>query len=311
MLALDSQDSGEVRFHKIVDLISTCQYGIHDLSRCTAEEKGEFFRLNMPLELGLDLGARYFGSDQLRKKKCLIMETERYRYQKAISDIGGSDIKAHKNSPDEVIRIIRDWLVTDAKPRWCPPASEILARYFDFLADEHDRIVKLVWQPNEVARIQVPEFKRNAGAWIRRNYTIIANKGSLPVGIKIKGSPGLVHSPYDTTGRVDVKGIPKGTKVECPYTGGHFLVPSQRPVPTSRSPNGSAVAAPRPSIFPNFPLATPAAPLRFRALFSASLISVGAPCEIKLMTHSRFGISLKRNFVSGAEHRLGGNVGNN
>jgi len=43
MLALDSQDSGEVRFHKIVELIRTCQFGIHDLSRCTAQKKGEFY----------------------------------------------------------------------------------------------------------------------------------------------------------------------------------------------------------------------------------------------------------------------------
>lgn len=226
MLALDSQDSGEVRFHKIVGLINTCQYGIHDLSRCTAEEKGEFFRLNMPLELGLDLGARYFGSAQLRKKKCLIMETERYRYQKAISDIGGSDIKAHKNSPNEVIRIIRDLLVTDAKPKWRPPTSEILARYFDFLAEEHDRMVKLGWQPHEVERIQVPEFKRNSGAWIEKNYETNAKSSTLPTGIKIKGYPSFVYSPYDSeAGMVDVEGIPKGTKVQCPYTGGIFLVP--------------------------------------------------------------------------------------
>ncbi|MFZ4526061.1 MAG: hypothetical protein ACOYOE_11050 [Chlorobium sp.] len=55
-LALERRDSGELRLNKIVKLIRNSKYAIHDLSRMQAREAGELFRLNMPFELGLDIG---------------------------------------------------------------------------------------------------------------------------------------------------------------------------------------------------------------------------------------------------------------
>ena len=49
----------------------------------------------MPLELGLFLGAKRFGRGEQKSKTCLILDVERYRYQKFISDISGQDIAAH------------------------------------------------------------------------------------------------------------------------------------------------------------------------------------------------------------------------
>lgn len=47
-----------------------------------------------------------------------------------------------------------------------------------------------------------------------------------PSGTKVSGKPGLVKSPYAPyAGDVDVKGIPAGTQVKCPYTGKIFIVP--------------------------------------------------------------------------------------
>lgn len=47
-----------------------------------------------------------------------------------------------------------------------------------------------------------------------------------PTGTKVSGKPGLVKSPYAPyAGDVDVKGIPSGTQVKCPYTGKIFIVP--------------------------------------------------------------------------------------
>jgi len=57
-IALEAMDSGKVRIDRIVDLVRESKYAIHDLSRLQAEKAGEYARLNMPFELGLDLGAR-------------------------------------------------------------------------------------------------------------------------------------------------------------------------------------------------------------------------------------------------------------
>jgi len=45
----------------------------------------------MALELGIFLGTNLFSEN----KKCLVMETEQYRYQRMCSDISGFDILSH------------------------------------------------------------------------------------------------------------------------------------------------------------------------------------------------------------------------
>ena len=50
--------------------------------------------------------------------------------------------------------------------------------------------------------------------------------GAVPYGIIVTDRPGFVRSPYALdNGMVDVDGIPKGTKVKCPWTGQVFRVP--------------------------------------------------------------------------------------
>jgi hypothetical protein len=114
-LASEQADSGRVRVEKIRDLIRSCRYSIHDISRMEALHPGDGPRFNMPFELGLDLGCRYYGAPRLREKQCLILERERYRYQRALSDISGNDIRAHSGDPEMLIVEVRNWLrvVTD------------------------------------------------------------------------------------------------------------------------------------------------------------------------------------------------------
>jgi hypothetical protein len=77
--AMERDDGGEVRLSKIFDIIRECRFGIHDLSRTTLDTTNRLPRFNMPLELGVFLGARRFGATAQRKKTCLILDRDRYR----------------------------------------------------------------------------------------------------------------------------------------------------------------------------------------------------------------------------------------
>ena len=108
--SFEIEDSGEIRIEKITRIISQCQYGIHDISRTELDKETNLPRFNMPLELGMFLGAKRFGDIEQKKKICLILDKEPYRYQRFISDIAGQDIQSHNDEDSEAIRTIRNWL---------------------------------------------------------------------------------------------------------------------------------------------------------------------------------------------------------
>jgi hypothetical protein len=86
----------------------------------------------MPLELGVFLGAKKYGQGRQREKRCLVLDRERYRYQKFCSDISGQDIRAHGDSPTDAIRAVRDWLSNLRKGLIIPGGSKIALRYSRF-----------------------------------------------------------------------------------------------------------------------------------------------------------------------------------
>ena len=133
--ALEEGDASQVRIDKIYNIIEDCRYGIHDISRTELDETSGLPRFNMPLELGIFLGAKRFGVEDQKRKKCLVMDKEQYRYQKFISDIAGQDIFVHNNSPKKIIRVIRDWLGTASGRRTIPGGGIIWRHYQDFRND--------------------------------------------------------------------------------------------------------------------------------------------------------------------------------
>jgi hypothetical protein len=65
--ALDESDSAVVRFKKILDLITACEFSVHDVSRVELDSASRLPRFNMPLELGADLGLRLKGPAPQRR----------------------------------------------------------------------------------------------------------------------------------------------------------------------------------------------------------------------------------------------------
>lgn len=130
-LARERSDAAEVRIDKIIELIEQSRYSIHDLSRAKAMKAGEFYRLNMPFELGVDHGCRRFKGDPWTDKKLMVIADRQYNYQKALSDIAGNDIETHSNRFDIVIKKVRNWLVNEAgAPN--VGAKQIIDKYADF-----------------------------------------------------------------------------------------------------------------------------------------------------------------------------------
>ena len=131
--ALEEDDASEVRIDKIYSIIADCRYGIHDISRTELDENSGLPRFNMPLELGIFLGAKKFGIEEQKGKKCLILDTEPYRYQQFVSDISGQDIQAHNNRSREVITHVRNWLRAASRRETIPSGSIIWKRYQEFM----------------------------------------------------------------------------------------------------------------------------------------------------------------------------------
>src|SRR5690349_20912230 len=108
--AKDISNAGQTRVSKIQDLIESCKYSIHDISRTELDQNSRLPRFNMPLELGLDLGCKRYGKGKLQGKVLLILDVEPFRYQQFISDIAGQDIEAHSGDVGTAITVVRDWL---------------------------------------------------------------------------------------------------------------------------------------------------------------------------------------------------------
>jgi len=134
-LALNRSDSGENRINKIVELIRKSENSIHDLSRIKSSKTDEYYRLNMPFELGIDYGFRV---TTMPDKKFLILEAEKYEYHKALSDISGWDIKCHNNQVDGIIECVRSWCVDTVCLKNIKSSAEVVSNFYSFNTDLFD-----------------------------------------------------------------------------------------------------------------------------------------------------------------------------
>ena len=124
---MEDDNALDVRVDKLYDMIGTSKYSVHDISRLRS-------RFNMPLELGIVLGAKVFGTGRHREKRALILDTSRYRYQRFCSDIAGQDIRAHGNTIKGIIHCVRSWLRAspDKRDANLPGADFIYRRFVRF-----------------------------------------------------------------------------------------------------------------------------------------------------------------------------------
>lgn len=159
-ISLESSDSSISRLEKIQNLICATKYSIHDISRCKASKKGEFYRLNMPFEIGLDFGCKKYGNSKQQKKDILILASDPYYYQKAFSDLSGVDIMAHKNENEEMVRRIREWLYT--KKNTIKQPTAIWDDYNAFVAYLEGDL-----QEKDIKNMAIPEYINKVKEYIK------------------------------------------------------------------------------------------------------------------------------------------------
>ena len=166
-IASERFDSGEARITKICNLIICSRYSIHDLSRIRCSKKGEHYRLNMPLELGIDIGCR-LSNESLQSKTCLILERDKYRYQKALSDLSNSDIKNHDNDPETLVFQVRNWF-TGLGLKSAPSATRIWERFNEFMADFREARERDGFKDKDLEFMPVPEYINFIKEWMTGN----------------------------------------------------------------------------------------------------------------------------------------------
>jgi hypothetical protein len=165
--SLEVADASQVRVEKILAIIAECRLGIHDISRTELDPTTTLPRFNMPFELGVFVGAKRFGAGKHQLKTSLILDVERYRYQKFLSDIAGQDIVAHAGDPLQAIKAVRDWLSAAASSSPHIPGGAVVAsRYANFRDDLPATCARLRLQVDELT---FNEYVLQVEEWLKAN----------------------------------------------------------------------------------------------------------------------------------------------
>ncbi len=166
-IGTETQNSADIRLEKIALQIEHSRYSIHDLSRSQAKEAGEFYRLNMPFEYGIDWACRKWRGEKHRTKRFLILDEQRHRYLAAFSDIAGSDIGYHYGDYQVAVRKVRNWLVSEAQIA-AIGASRILARYADFQGWYYERQLAAGFSEDDIEDYPTAELLAAMVEWRAR-----------------------------------------------------------------------------------------------------------------------------------------------
>lgn len=164
--ALEKSDSGETRIDKLYRIIGECCYGLHDISVTELDPVNKLPRFNMPLELGIFLGARKFGSGLQRAKGCLILDRERFRYQIFCSDLAGQDPKAHQGTAADAVRCVRNWLRAERIAIRLPSGERMWQRFRKFQTDLPITCDALLLEPDS---LEFHDLTTVIEEWLREN----------------------------------------------------------------------------------------------------------------------------------------------
>jgi hypothetical protein len=87
---------GEQRLQRIANLVQSCRFSFHDLSRVEVIGRDPVVpRFNMPFEAGLAVMCSLMTAKP-KQHTYFIFETDSKRLHKSLSDLGGSDVRGDR-----------------------------------------------------------------------------------------------------------------------------------------------------------------------------------------------------------------------
>jgi hypothetical protein len=115
---------GDRRLDRIIQLIQSCRFSIHDLSRVELNVVPSATpRFNMPLELGMTITWQILNPNQ---HTWFVCESEPYRIQRSASDLNGTDPYIHGGTVEGIFRELCNAFRHDQ----APSVSQMLIVYF-------------------------------------------------------------------------------------------------------------------------------------------------------------------------------------
>ena len=161
------------RLDRIIEIIKQSQFAIHDLSRAGVDKKTKLARFNMPFELGLFIGALKFGTGKQKQKNYLVLDREKFRHTKLISDLSGIDPKSHDNDCDNAIISVRNWIRTIPDISFSIPlGTSIVKRYAQFqkeLPDVAKELSKETKQKINISDLHYIDYASLIQNWLKKN----------------------------------------------------------------------------------------------------------------------------------------------
>jgi hypothetical protein len=105
---------GKRRLDRIFELIQSCRFSIHDLSRVEVSvAPASLPRFNMPLELGMTIT---WANLHPKSHTWFVWESEPYRLQRSASDLNGTDPYIHSGTAEGVLSELRNAFRRDRAP---------------------------------------------------------------------------------------------------------------------------------------------------------------------------------------------------
>jgi hypothetical protein len=100
--------SSQFQLDRIFNLVVSSDYSFHDLSHMTLDNTAPRTpHFNMPFELGLAVATARLKNPN---HKWFVFDTQPRRVAKALSDLGGVNVRVHDRSPESILRCLMNAL---------------------------------------------------------------------------------------------------------------------------------------------------------------------------------------------------------